>query len=92
MDNIAVNMAADLSPTVRAANEDMLGRALGDDEQISVIAFCPHAAPTGANRGASAARLRDAMDDLAAKARPVDQNDLEDAFNEAMDYVRPGRG
>jgi hypothetical protein len=41
MQNMAVNVAVDLSPATRAAIEDMLGRALGDDEQISVMAFRP---------------------------------------------------
>jgi hypothetical protein len=91
MENIAVNKAGDLSRRVRAAIEDMLGRALGDDEQISVMAFRPHTAPTGAARSASAARLRDAMDNLAGKALPVGQDDLEDALREAMDHVRPDR-
>jgi hypothetical protein len=92
MENIAINKAGDLSRSTRAAIEDILGRALDDDEQISVMAFLPHTAPTGANRSASAARLKDAMDNLAANALPVGQDDLEEALNEAMDHVRPGRG
>jgi hypothetical protein len=91
MENIAVNKASDLSRSARAAIEDMLGRALGDDEQISVMAFRPHSAPTGADRTAGAARLKDAMDNLAARALPVGQDDLEEALNEAMDHVRPDR-
>lgn len=91
MDNIAVNKAGNLSRPVRAAIEDMLGRSLRDDEQISVMALHPHAAPTGIGRSASTARLKDAMDALAAKALPVGQHEVEDALNEAMDHVRPGR-
>jgi hypothetical protein len=91
MDNIAVNMAGDLSRTVRAAIEDMLGRTLRDDEQISVMALHPHAAPTGPDRSASAARLKEAMDGLDAKALPADPQDLEEAFDEAMNHVRPAR-
>jgi len=70
----------------------MLGRALGDDEQISVMAFRPHSAPTGADRSARATRLKDAMDNLATKALPVAQQDLDDALNEAMEHVRPDCG
>jgi hypothetical protein len=92
MENIAVNKAGDLSRSVRTAIEDILGRALSDDEQISVMAFRPHTAPTGADRNAGTARLRDAMDNLAAKALSVGQQDLEDALDKAMDHVRPDRG
>ena len=91
MENIAVNMVSDLSHPVRAAIEDMLGRALRDDEQVSVMAFGAHAAPAGVMRSASADHLKVAMDALAAKALPVDAQDLEDAFEEAMDHVRPSR-
>ena len=91
MENISVNLASDLSRPARAAIEDMLGRALRDDEQVSVMAFGPRSAPTGPNRTASAARLKSAMDALDEKASPADPQDLEDAFDEAMEHVRPGR-
>lgn len=91
MENIAVNMVSDLSRPVRAAIEDMLGRALRDDEQVSVMAFGAHAAPAGAMRAVSVDRLKVAMDAIAAKALPVNPQDLEDAFEEAMDHVRPSR-
>jgi hypothetical protein len=90
MENIAVDIASHLSRPARAAIEDVLGRALRDDERVSVMAFLPHSAPTGAGRTASAARLKDAMDILAAKALPVDSQTLEDALDEAMEHVRPG--
>lgn len=91
MENIAVSVANGLSRPVRAAIEDMLGRPLRDDEQVSVMAFDVHAAPTGAIRAERARSLKAAMDALAAKALPVDPQDLEDAFDEAMDHVRPHR-
>jgi len=53
------------------------------------MAIRPHSAPAGQGRSASAARLKAAMDTLAAKALPVDSQDLENAFDEAMDHVRP---
>jgi hypothetical protein len=55
------------------------------------MAFGAHAAPGGSSRAASADRLKSAMDILAAKALPVDARELEDAFDEAMEHVRPGR-
>ena len=91
MENLALNRASDLSRPARAAIEDMLGRALYDDEQVSVMAFREHTAPTGVDRKASAIRLKDAMDTLAARALPADSNELELAFDEAMDHVRRGR-
>jgi hypothetical protein len=91
MENVALNMASELSRPVRAAIEDLLGRALSDDEQVSVMAFRAHPAPTGDKRTESAQRLKVAMDALAVKALPIESEDLEAALDEAMDHVRPGR-
>jgi hypothetical protein len=84
-------MAHHLSYPVREAIEGMLGRALQDDEQVSVLAVRPLAAPTGDERLASARRLEAAMDAIAAKALPVDPMALDEAVEEAMAAVRPRR-
>jgi hypothetical protein len=89
MENIAMNMAGDLSRTARTAIEDMPGRALRDDEQVSVMAFAAHAAPSGNRRAEKARELKAAMDAMDAKAAPVDSDELEQAFDEAMEHVRP---
>ncbi len=89
MENIAVDMANHLSGPVRAAIEGMLGRALQDDEQVSVLALRPHTAPTGQHRLDRARGLKAAMDALAAKALPADPLELDTAFDEAMAAVRP---
>lgn len=88
---MAVSLAGDLSSSTRTAIEDVLGRALGDDEQVSVMAFQPHPAPSAAHRVASAARLKAAMDVLDSKALPPRGHELEDALTEALGSVRPRR-
>jgi hypothetical protein len=49
-------MASELSEPVRAAIERVLGHALRDDEQVSVMAFGAHAAPTGPTASRVAAK------------------------------------
>ncbi|MCX6592290.1 MAG: hypothetical protein NTZ56_12270 [Acidobacteria bacterium] len=88
---MAVSLVGDLSRSTRTAIEDVLGRVLGDDEQVSVMAFHPHSAPLGAHRAASAARLNTALDLLDSKAFPPCGQELEDALTEALDSVRPQR-
>lgn len=88
---MAVSIAGELSRNARTAIEAVLGRTLSDDEQVSVMAFRPHAAPTGELRIARAARLKAAMDVLESKALPVSGDELEDALIEALDSVRPRR-
>ncbi len=91
MENVAVNMANSLSSPVRAAIETMLGRALLDDEQVSILALRPHSAPTGEHRIVAAKRLKAAMDALETKAASAVPSDLDAAFDEAMAAVRPDR-
>lgn len=86
---MGVSFAGDLSRSTRTAIEDVLGRVLGDDEQVSVMAFHPHTAPVDARRAASAARLNTALDLLDSKAFPPRGQELEDALAEALDSVRP---
>ena len=88
MQNIAINLAADLSPSARAAIEGILGRSVGDDEHVSVHSFSSHPAPMGEARRAAALRLKAAMD---AKALPVSPEEFDAAVDEAMNHVRPRR-
>lgn len=100
MQNIAINIASNLSSSARAAIEGMLGRSLRDDEQVSVHSLNPHPAPVGAARRAAAARLTAAMDALDAKAAHTNptaagdggtSDDFEAAVDEAMNHFRRRR-
>ena len=71
--------------------ENLLGRSLRDDEEVSIMALNPHPAPSGEARRASAERLRSALDQLALKAHDVADGEVDDAVDEAMDHIRPRR-
>jgi len=45
MSNILINQASELRPATRAALEAELGRSLGDDEDVSIMAFAAHDPP-----------------------------------------------
>jgi hypothetical protein len=91
MDNVSINWARDLPASARRAIENLLGRSLRDDEEVSIMAFDPHPAPSGEARQASAERLKGVLDQLANKARAVAAEEFDAAVDEAMNDIRPRR-
>jgi hypothetical protein len=71
MENVSINLARDLPASARSAVENLLGRSLRDDEEVSIMALESHPAPSGEARRASAERLRGALDtNILARANP----------------------
>ena len=91
MENVSINLARDLPASARTVVENLLGRSLRDDEEVSIMALDPHPAPSGHERRASADRLRSALDQLADKAQNVIDGEVDAAVDEAMDHIRPRR-
>jgi hypothetical protein len=91
MENVSINLARDLPASARSAVENLLGRSLRDDEEVSIMALDPHLAPSGDARRTSAERLRGALDQLALKAQDVAEGEVDDAVDEAMNHIRPQR-
>ena len=87
MQNVAMSWALDLAAPVKAAIENLLGRPLQDDQQVSVRIYRQHEAPRGGARLEAARRLEEHLDRMAAKANDVSRND----YDAALDGVRPQR-
>jgi len=88
MQNNALCKASELTPPLRAAFENMLGRNLQDDETLSVNAYQPRPAPTGPEREAAYQRLIEHSDKIVQKVKGVPEEEIDAAINEAIDYVR----
>ena len=91
----AIHRACDLTPDLRRAAEALLGRALQEDENISVRAFkgaVLKEAPTGEARDEAFLRLLDRVDRTARQAEGVSEAEIDAAIDEASDYVRRRRG
>jgi len=86
-----MSWARDLAAPVKAAIENLLGRPLQDDEQVSVRAYRRHEAPQGEARREAARRLEEHLDRMGAKAKRVSKDEMEAAINEALEQVRPKR-
>ena len=90
MENVSINWARDLPSSTRSAIEGLLGRSLRDDEEVSVMSLYSHPAPSGKERRVSAKRLKDALDQLADKARDVGGDEFDAAVDEAMNHIPRG--
>jgi len=88
MDNLAVRRAGELESPVRQWLQHTFGRALSDDEHVSILLSPPRAAPAGGARQAAAERLFQTLDRMDAKTKGVPPEELDDAVDEAMRHVR----
>ena len=59
--SVLIHKVSEMKPQIRAAVEAELGRSLRDDEEVSIMAFEPHPAPTGESRRDAAMRARRAV-------------------------------
>ena len=88
MGDIAIHKANELPSDTRRAVERVLGRVLEPDEEVSIMAFSPHDAPTGEARQRLARQLEDRITRTAESVRDVPDNEQEAAIDEALHHVR----
>jgi hypothetical protein len=88
VENIAIRRADELSSDARRVVEQVLGRTLRQDEEVSIMAFSPHEAPTGEARQALAPQLEDRIARTAEGARGVPEEEQDAAIDEAVNHVR----
>jgi hypothetical protein len=84
-----VHNVKDLSVDQRLAIESLLGRALRDEESLTIRpARILKDAPTGGERTRLFARYLDNLDALAERAKDVPEAEIDAAIDEAVDEVR----
>jgi hypothetical protein len=88
MENIAIQKADELSSDARRAVEQVLGRPLEHDEEVSIMAFSPHQAPTGGVRKKLARQLEARISKTSKRAQDVSPEEQEAAIDEALKHVR----
>jgi hypothetical protein len=89
MGNIAIHKANELPSDARRVVERVLGRVLGPDEEVSIMALSPHGAPTGETRQELARQLEDRITRTAESVRGVPDDEQEAVIDEALNHVRP---
>jgi hypothetical protein len=90
MQQSSLHSARTLSPPVRSALEQLLGRPLGDNEAISIRAYQPKEGPTAEQQREIAHKLRLYFARIDGKTRNVPNSEQEDILDEAIKSVRPG--
>jgi hypothetical protein len=90
MQQSSLHSARDLPEPVRNAIEQLLGRALGDDEEVSIRAYQPHEGPSVEQQRLIAEDLRRLFQRTDQKATSLSLDEQEEALDEAIRSVRPG--
>jgi hypothetical protein len=67
-----------------------LGRSLQDDEEVSIMTFVPHAAPTGQAHLYAGRNLQDHLIRIDQKLKGASPQEIEESLDEAIRNVRPG--
>ena len=92
MQNVSIQQASDLSPSVRSAVEQLLGRPIDADEEVSVAAVPRRQFPPSASPARVASELEAFLDRRAEKTKDVPDGEIEAAVEDAVDHVRHSRG
>jgi len=92
MQNISIQRAGDLPQTVRSAVEQLLGRRIAPDEEISVAALPPQQISPSEGRSGVARRLEAFLDRRARKVGDVPDAEIDAAIDEAVKQARHSRG
>ena len=91
MRNVSIQKASDLSEAVKSAVEQLLGRAVAPDEEISVTAVPPQSVPPSEGRAAVARNLEAFLNRRADKVNGVPDEQIDAAIDEALRDVRHDR-
>jgi len=90
--NVSIRKASELSPSVKSAVEQLLGRPIEADEEVSVAAVPPQQILPCETRAVVAEKLEAFLNRRASKVRDISDEELDTAVDEAVDHVRHSRG
>jgi len=91
MQNVSIQKASELPPMVRSAVEQLLGRPIAPDEEISVAAVPPQRVPPAESRAAVARNLEALLDRRADKISGLPEEEIDASIDEAIHAVRHQR-
>ena len=92
MQNVSIQKASELPEVVKSAIEQLLGRSIDGEEEVSVVAVPPQQVPPSPNRAAVAQKLEAFLNRRAEKIGVVSDEEFDAAVDEAVNHVRHGRG
>ena len=91
MQNVSIQKASELPQAMNSAVEQLLGRSIAPDEEISVVAAPPQRVPPLEGRAAVARNLEAFLSRRADKVNGVPEEEIAAAIDEALHMVRHDR-
>jgi len=91
MSNVAIHRAGELPGPVRSVIEQLLGRSLAPDEEVSIVAKPPETVAADKDRAEAARKLEALLERRAGKVKDVSGEALDAAIDEALREVRRSR-
>jgi hypothetical protein len=91
MQNVSIRKASELPQPVKSAVEQLLGRPIDADEEVSIVALPLQQVPPSENRAAVAQKLDAFLNRRAEKIRDVSDQEIDTAVDQAVDHVRHSR-
>jgi hypothetical protein len=89
--NVSIQKASEMPQAMRSAVEQLLGRSIAPDEEISVVAVPPQRVPSSENRAPVARNLEAFLNRRADKVSGVPEEEIDAAIDEALHIVRHSR-
>jgi hypothetical protein len=89
--NIVVRRADEIPLPLKAAVEELLGRTIAPDEEISVVATPPQGRAPSGGKAAIAAKLEVLLDCRAEKVKDLPEAEIDQIIDEAVSEARRSR-
>jgi hypothetical protein len=90
--NIAVQKAGQMPLPLKTAVEQILGRPIGVDEEISIVAVPPQQVAPSEGKAVVVAKLEALLNRRAEKVRDIPEDEIDSAVDEAVQHARHNRG
>ncbi len=91
MQNVSIRKASELPQAMKSAVEQLLGRSIAPDEEISVAAVPPQMVPPSESRAAVARNLEAFLNRRADKVNGLPDEEIDEVIDEAVHVVRHNR-
>ena len=92
MQNVSIQKASELPHVVKSAIEQLLGRPIDADEEVSIVAVPALQVSPSKNRAGIAQKLEAFLNQRAEKIGDIPEDEIDKAVDQAADHVRHSRG